>query len=52
MTVVVLLFCLLLASGASFWLGRRRRDVLTWDRELDAAFHSRENRQFPRHRLP
>jgi hypothetical protein len=52
MTVVVLLLCLLLASGTGFWVGRRRRDVLVWDRELDAAFQSRETRQFPRHRLP
>jgi hypothetical protein len=52
MTVVVLLLCLLLASGTGFWLARRRRDVLIWDRELDAAFHGRDQRQFPRHRLP
>ena len=51
MTVVALLLCLMLASGTSFWLGRRRRQVLHWDRELDAAFNLGDRRQFPRHRL-
>ncbi len=51
MTVVALLLCLLLASGTSFWLGRRRRQVLDWDRELDAAFDVRDRPPFPRHRL-
>jgi hypothetical protein len=51
MTIVALLVCLPLASGTSFWLGHRRRQVLDWDRELDDAFDVGDRRELPRHRM-
>ena len=46
MTVFVLVLCLLASIGYGAWLGRRRRQVLAWERELTAAFSSEHRREF------
>ena len=45
MTVFVVL-CLLASIGYGAWLGRRRRQVMAWERELAAAFSSEDRREF------
>lgn len=50
MTVVVLLCLVLLLTAIAAWGGYRRKAVLTWDRELEAAFGSGDHRPANRHR--
>lgn len=50
MTVAVAL-CALFLVAAAVWLGRRRRAVRTWDRELEVAFDAGERKPIVRRRV-
>lgn len=49
--VVFLLLCVGALTVVGVWSTRRRRQVLSWQRELDTAFDDDEGRELPRGRV-
>ena len=49
-TIVILLMCALASTVAGAWLMRRHRQMLVWNKELDAAFATDRSRELPRPR--
>lgn len=48
---LVLLVCVAISAVAALWSTHRHRQLVAWDKELDAAFLSGERPEIPRHRV-
>jgi cell division protein FtsL len=47
---LVLLFCVAISAVAVLWSTHRHRQLVAWDKELNAAFVTGERPEIPRHR--